>query len=71
MFPETTTTGTVREVGDLDVTVKAIRSVRIEAEVVSGSGETNHVIFEQHLSYSNVQEYKQNATVQVRLENGY
>ncbi|KAL0071407.1 hypothetical protein AAF712_001264 [Marasmius tenuissimus] len=64
MLPETTTTGTVREVGDLDVTVVATRSVRIEADVVSGSGEINHVVFTQRLSYSNTQDYKQNATVQ-------
>ncbi|KAF9264680.1 hypothetical protein L218DRAFT_1024885 [Marasmius fiardii PR-910] len=63
-FPQTTTTGSVRGFGDFDFTVTATRSLRIEADVISGSGQVNHVVFRQDLSYSNFQDYKQNATFQ-------
>ncbi|KAL0581740.1 hypothetical protein V5O48_000322 [Marasmius crinis-equi] len=68
-FPETTTAGSVRAVGDFDFTVTASRSLRIEADVVSGSGQINHVVFTQELAYSNFQDYKQNASLQTIQQN--
>ncbi|KAG7092459.1 hypothetical protein E1B28_008812 [Marasmius oreades] len=44
-FPKTTTAGMVRGLGDFDFTVTATRELRIEADVISGSGRINHVVF--------------------------
>lgn len=49
---------------DINITVTAARSLHIEAEVVSGSGETNHVVWQQDLSFSNTQFYLNNFDVQ-------
>jgi hypothetical protein len=50
---------------DVNVTVKAQRTVKIESTVVSGSGMTNNVIFQQNLDYTNTQYYLNNAYIQV------
>ncbi|KAL5529020.1 hypothetical protein ACEPAG_4994 [Sanghuangporus baumii] len=63
-FAVTQTTGSVGEDGDVNVTVSASRSVRIEATVVSGSGGVNNVVVRQQLEYSNTQNYFQDAAVQ-------
>ncbi|KAG7092458.1 hypothetical protein E1B28_008812 [Marasmius oreades] len=68
-FPKTTTAGMVRGLGDFDFTVTATRELRIEADVISGSGRINHVVFRQALSYSNFQNYKENATFQTIQQN--
>ena len=64
-FATTQTTGNVSDTGDVVVTVSAQHDVHIEATVVSGSGNTTNVVVNQHLTYSNTQEYLQNATIQV------
>ena len=63
-FAVTNTTGSVGG-GDVNVTVAATHSVHIEATVVSGSGNVNNVVVKQDLSYSNLQQYLHNATIQV------
>ena len=65
LFAETSTTGTVGANGDVNVTVSASRSIHIEAEVTSGSGETTHVVWTQNLQYSNTQNYLDNTFVQL------
>ncbi|KZT26436.1 hypothetical protein NEOLEDRAFT_1162094 [Neolentinus lepideus HHB14362 ss-1] len=50
--------------GDVNITVKATRNVHIEAEVISGSGNTNYVVWSQNLQYSNTQYYLDNTYVQ-------
>lgn len=50
--------------GDVNITVKASRSLHIEAEVVSGSGQTTHVVWQQELSYSNTQFYLNDFNIQ-------
>ncbi|KAI0062254.1 hypothetical protein BV25DRAFT_1825690 [Artomyces pyxidatus] len=50
--------------GDVNITVKATRSVHIEAEIVGGSGARTQVVFSQALQYENVQNYLQNTTIQ-------
>ncbi|KAG6814345.1 hypothetical protein H0H92_010930 [Tricholoma furcatifolium] len=63
-FSTTTTTGSVGENGDVNITVTATRQIHIEAEFTSGSGETTHVVWSQALEYSNVQSYLQDGTIQ-------
>ncbi|KAF8844962.1 hypothetical protein BDN67DRAFT_1050060 [Paxillus ammoniavirescens] len=43
--------------GDVNITLKAQRSLRIESVVISGSGQENNVIFQQNLNYTNTQYY--------------
>ncbi|KIJ69396.1 hypothetical protein HYDPIDRAFT_79703 [Hydnomerulius pinastri MD-312] len=43
--------------GDVNITVKAQRSLRIEATVISGSGKENNVVFQQNMDYTNTQYY--------------
>lgn len=63
-FADSTTTGSI--VGEnLNVTVTATRSVRIESTIVSGNGTVTDVVFSQELQYSNLQQYIDNATIQV------
>jgi hypothetical protein len=50
---------------DVNITVTASRSVHIEAEIIGGSGARTEVVFTQALRYENVQNYLQNATIQV------
>ncbi|OCB89705.1 hypothetical protein A7U60_g3184 [Sanghuangporus baumii] len=63
-FAVAQTTGSVGAGGDVNVTVSASRSVRIEATVVSGSGDVNSVVVRQQLAYSNTQNYLRDTTVQ-------
>ena len=67
-FAVTTTTGSVGANGDVNVTVTASRKIHVEANVVSGSGKTTHVVWDQNLEYQNVQNYLENATIQVCLD---
>ncbi|KAF7789509.1 hypothetical protein EIP86_000455 [Pleurotus ostreatoroseus] len=62
-YATTKTTGTA-EHGVVSATVKASRSIHIEADIVSGSGEKTHVVWSQSLGFSNTQAYAQNASVQ-------
>ncbi|KAJ3541852.1 hypothetical protein NM688_g6033 [Phlebia brevispora] len=62
-FAETTTFGSVKN-GVVSTTVTATRNIHIESDIISGSGERTHVVWLQSLSYSNVQTYRQNASVQ-------
>ena len=50
--------------GDLNITVTASRSLTIEADVMSGSGRTTHVVWNQELAYSNNQFYLDNLNIQ-------
>lgn len=50
---------------DVNITVNAQRSIKIESTVVSGSGTTNNVVFQQNLDYTNTQYYLNNAYTQV------
>jgi hypothetical protein len=64
-FATSTTTGSVGGNGDVNITVKATRKIHIEADIMSGSGKSTHVVFSQNLQYSNIQNYLQNTFVQV------
>ncbi|GJJ12407.1 hypothetical protein Clacol_006649 [Clathrus columnatus] len=50
--------------GDINITVEASRSLHIEAEVLSGSGQSTHVVWQQELKYTNTQFYLNNFNVQ-------
>jgi len=50
--------------GDVNITVRASRSLRIEADVVSGGGNITHVVWQQDLDYSNTQFYLDNFNTQ-------
>lgn len=65
-FATSSTQGVPSANGDLRVTVQASRQLTIEAEVISGRGESNHVVWQQNLQYSNLQLYLQNSTTQAR-----
>jgi hypothetical protein len=66
LYSTTSTTGSTATNGDVNITVKATHDVHIEAEVVSGSGKTTQVVWQQSLSYENTQNWLANYTVQVR-----
>ena len=57
--------GSVGSNGDVNVTVTATRSIHIEADIVSGNGKSNHVVWKQNLQYSNLQNFLANTTIQV------
>jgi len=59
------TTGTVGDNGDVSITVTASRKVHIESTIITGSGKINNVVFTQDLSFSNIQNYKDNTLFQV------
>ncbi|GJE90902.1 peptide N-acetyl-beta-D-glucosaminyl asparaginase amidase A-domain-containing protein [Phanerochaete sordida] len=63
-FAQTSTTGSVGANGDVNVTVKATRNIRIESTIVSGSGKVNNVVFTQALSYSNTQSFLNDTFIQ-------
>lgn len=65
-FSQTTTTGSV-DSSDVNVTVSATRNLRIESTIVSGSGKVNHVVFSQNLQYKNVQNFLDDAQIQVSI----
>lgn len=50
--------------GDLAFTVTAKRDLVIQAEIITGSGKRTLVVWEQHLSFSNVQQYLDGASYQ-------
>jgi hypothetical protein len=54
--------------GDWNFTTTATRSLRIEADVVSGDSELNHVVWTQNLQFSNLQSYLDSATHQVCIQ---
>ena len=64
-FSKTTTAGSIGKNGDLNVSVTAVRRLRIESTIISGSGMVNNVVWVQNLEYNNVQSYLSNATIQV------
>ncbi|KAH9010509.1 peptide N-acetyl-beta-D-glucosaminyl asparaginase amidase A-domain-containing protein [Lactarius pseudohatsudake] len=43
--------------GDINIIVNASRSIHIEAEIISGSGEQTKVVFTQNLEYENVNNF--------------
>ncbi|KAL4265299.1 Peptide-N4-(N-acetyl-beta-glucosaminyl)asparagine amidase A [Pleurotus pulmonarius] len=63
-FAEVSNDASIASNGDTVITVKATRKVHIEADVISGSGKTKHVVFSQDLSYSNVQTYLNDFNIQ-------
>jgi len=63
-FANTSITGSSAANGDVNITVTATRSIHIEANITSGSGQTNQVVWKQDLQYSNVQTYQDNTLIQ-------
>jgi hypothetical protein len=55
---------------DVNVTVRARRSLYIEAVVISGSGQETSVAFQQNLDYTNTQYYLDDANTQVSWPDG-
>jgi len=49
----------------VEITTKATRKLRIESEVVSGSGSMKRVVWSQDLLFSNTQWYLNDTLVQV------
>jgi len=70
LFATSNTTGSVtpRPDGtkDVNITVSASHKVEILSKIITGSGKTTLVQWNQDLSFSNRQSYTQNATYQVR-----
>lgn len=64
-FASTSTHASFGRNGDFNVTVEATRRIAIEADIISGSGNKTHVIWQQNLAYNNLQIYLQNFTEQV------
>ncbi len=52
-------------VDHINIVLNASRSVHIEAEITTGSGEQIQVVFTQDLEYGNVQDYLQDFAKQV------
>lgn len=65
-FAQSTTKGSIGDIGELEFSLKASRRLRIESEIVSGSGVKSHIVWSQSLAFSNSQIYRVNGTVQVR-----
>ncbi|KZT32653.1 hypothetical protein SISSUDRAFT_1066759 [Sistotremastrum suecicum HHB10207 ss-3] len=63
-LPTSKVTGSVGSNGDVNITVTASHSIHIEAQITSGSGKKTNVVWKQSLSYSNVQNYLEQTTVQ-------
>ncbi|KDQ19824.1 hypothetical protein BOTBODRAFT_27248 [Botryobasidium botryosum FD-172 SS1] len=67
-FPTGTVSGTPPAASpsdaDVDFTVKASHALRIEANITTGSGKQTHVVWQQQLSFSNVQHYADQANTQ-------
>ncbi|KAJ4487951.1 peptide N-acetyl-beta-D-glucosaminyl asparaginase amidase A-domain-containing protein [Lentinula aciculospora] len=59
-FADTSITGSVTDFGHFNATVTATRDIRIEADILSGSGQLTHVVWIQDLQFSNIQTYKNN-----------
>ncbi|KAI0736722.1 peptide N-acetyl-beta-D-glucosaminyl asparaginase amidase A-domain-containing protein [Fomitopsis betulina] len=68
-YAQTSTTGDVGENGDLIVTVTAQRSILIQSEFTSGSGQHTSVTWAQNLEYSNTQYYLDNYLVNNVVQN--
>ena len=66
-FATSSLQGNLANNGDLNVTVRAAHKLLIEADVISGSGSVNQVTWQQDLSYSNLQIYRENALIQVKV----
>jgi hypothetical protein len=49
---------------DINITVSAQRSLKIESTIVSGSGTTNNVVFQQSMDFTNTQYYLNDANTQ-------
>jgi hypothetical protein len=64
-FAKATISGNQATNGDLEVTVTAKRIIHIEADVISGSGKTNHVVWSQDLDYSNTQQSQGQGAVNI------
>lgn len=60
----TTQTYGSTDVNNVNVTVNAQRQIYIESIVVSGSGQSNRVVFEQNLDYTNTQYYLNDTNTQ-------
>ncbi|KAJ7172471.1 peptide N-acetyl-beta-D-glucosaminyl asparaginase amidase A-domain-containing protein [Mycena filopes] len=63
-FAQTSVTGSVGDNGDVNITVTASRKIHITADILSGSGKANHVVFSQDLQYINQQSFLNDALVQ-------
>ncbi|KIP09483.1 hypothetical protein PHLGIDRAFT_126231 [Phlebiopsis gigantea 11061_1 CR5-6] len=65
----TSTTGSATS-SAVHFSVKASRNIRIESDVVTGSGKVTHVVWTQSLSYTNSQSYRQNASTLYQIAQG-
>ncbi|KAJ7464627.1 peptide N-acetyl-beta-D-glucosaminyl asparaginase amidase A-domain-containing protein [Mycena latifolia] len=63
-FADASTKGSVSENGDISITVTASRKIHVTADILSGSGKANSVVFSQNLQYVNQQVYLDNTSVQ-------
>ncbi|KAJ8700144.1 hypothetical protein PTI98_003199 [Pleurotus ostreatus] len=63
-FAQSATKGSIGDIGEVEFILKASRRLRIESEIVSGSGVKSHIVWSQSLAYSNSQTYRVNGTVQ-------
>ncbi|ESK96977.1 peptide-n4-(n-acetyl-beta-glucosaminyl)asparagine amidase a [Moniliophthora roreri MCA 2997] len=68
-YAKTTSSGTVGDNGDVEITVKAVRQLHIESTIVSGSGVRTDVVFKQNLAFSNLLRQSTRGTV-VSTHNG-
>ncbi|KAJ7452408.1 peptide N-acetyl-beta-D-glucosaminyl asparaginase amidase A-domain-containing protein [Mycena galericulata] len=63
-YAETTTTGSVGDNGDVNITVTASRKIQISSSILSGSGKETNVVWSQDLTYINQQNYLDDMLVQ-------
>lgn len=66
-FAQSTTKGGIGDIGEVEFSLEVSRRLRIESEIVSGSGAKSHIVWSQSLAFSNSQTYRVNGTVQVRI----
>ncbi|KAL0581739.1 hypothetical protein V5O48_000321 [Marasmius crinis-equi] len=66
-FAESSASASVQG-NNVTITVAASRQIHIEADVISGSGVSTHVVWSQDLQYKNVQSYLNRAAIQNILQ---
>ncbi|KAE9396036.1 hypothetical protein BT96DRAFT_922388 [Gymnopus androsaceus JB14] len=57
-YADTSITGSVTTFGTFNATVTATRSIHIESDILSGSGQLTHVVWTQDMQFSNIQAYQ-------------
>lgn len=64
-YADTSISGSVTTFGTFNTTVTATRSIHIESDILSGSGQHTHVVWTQDMQFSNIQTYRDNGLVEV------